>query len=1152
MTFLRHSRRRAQLTARVAFIGCLTGGFSLSAAARADYKFDIGQSSLALELGALLPTGAGIPVAQVEGVEGGVNYAPNQVLTEFSGKTFNLRSGASGVSSHATTVALYQYGNPTSIAPGITLIESYDANDWIAAGLLRYGNAAASPLASPQASRITNHSWVSELAGPNPTNTALDILLRADWVAEQDDNVQIVGVNNGSAQFGGDNTKPLMTYALNAISVGRTDGFHAVGTVPLGSSVYGANHVRPTVVVPVTPTSNAVPIVSAATALLIEAAQDNPAWSSSQYTSIRTGQAIRAAETNEILRATIMAGANREVTNGDGSGIWDYRGSAGVQTANGLDTRYGAGQLNIRNSYRILAGGQQRSKEDGRVADILHTGFDYDGQFGSAVTAGTYKGTYEFNGAWTGQAFTAALAWNTDININQVRSQSYNTAAKLYDLNLRLFDITGGGKALVAASASTTENSENFTTTLTAGRRYRMEVESIAAAPFQWNYGLAWNGTSNIVWTGLVNNAWDVNSTVNWQRGVAAAKYLEDDRVVFTDLGANTNIQLAAAVQPGMVTFDNSAKNYAFSGAAIAGPTYLTKSGAGSVTFNAANTYTGGTLIQNGTIGLNIAQGVPQNSNLTVNAPGQFDLNGFAQVLDLLSGNGTVKLGNGALTAGSANGSSTFSGFIDGTGSVAKTGVGNWTLASPSNYSGVTTISGGKLIVTANTALGSAAAGTVVNAGGSLQLDNNVNYSTPEQLTLNGNGSTGLGAFEAAPGTVQWSGPVTMGSNSAVGGAGTLVLNGTLTIPNGRTLFKFNSGTVRLAGSMVYGDGSIFFLSAGTLELFPSAGSTVSLTPFLPAFVLGSGTTMRVDATHNDPFTDDTVSTLHAALSNNSSNLIFQAGAARTAPITGTGAIIVNSGASLTADRLKQARLTINSAAAVTQPAHGGAAGMTILNNTPNAGAALTMTGSAVWDIYDNDALIYYNAPGPNPPLTSQIQQYIDNWYANAVGVPKISSEGVIATGGQTVLIALDNGVTGFGDLRGSPFNGEILGDSQAGTGFNQIILRYTWGGDYDLNGVVDALDYAIVDTNLGATVSGGGVAGWRFGDGDFDGKITPLDYSPIDANLGKGIASPLATDAIAPLAFHAVPEPSLYWGAALAGLLAFTRWLFLNRKRAA
>ncbi len=77
--------------------------FLLPAKASATTFDDIGFTQLQLELGVSTPGGASVTVSHVEAFLSG-NYLPNTGGSEFIGKTFNIMSGASGVSSHATTV----------------------------------------------------------------------------------------------------------------------------------------------------------------------------------------------------------------------------------------------------------------------------------------------------------------------------------------------------------------------------------------------------------------------------------------------------------------------------------------------------------------------------------------------------------------------------------------------------------------------------------------------------------------------------------------------------------------------------------------------------------------------------------------------------------------------------------------------------------------------------------------------------------------------------------------------------------------------------------------------------------------------------------------------------------------------------------------
>ena len=55
-----------------------------------------------------------------------------------------------------------------------------------------------------------------------------------------------------------------------------------------------------------------------------------------------------------------------------------------TDTDNGLNNVYGAGQLNIYNSYHIIAAGEQNSLQDapGTHGFIGRYGFDYDPYFG--------------------------------------------------------------------------------------------------------------------------------------------------------------------------------------------------------------------------------------------------------------------------------------------------------------------------------------------------------------------------------------------------------------------------------------------------------------------------------------------------------------------------------------------------------------------------------------------------------------------------------------------------------------------------------------------------------------------------------------------------------------------------------------------------
>lgn len=443
--------------------------------ALADYKNDIGYAALQTLLGANTPTGAGVNVVHAEASLVGLNdpnypvYAPDITNGLFSGKTFNFPGRPStSVSSHATSVGWRFYGND-GIAPGIKHIASYDANEWLK------NLVTETALPPVNASRIANHSWI---AGGEPADTAGLILRLVDRQVQHNEFIQVVAMNNNLSNA------PLLGSAYNVIAVGRSDGLQDRGSDAV-DAVYAAGRTRPDLVAPQTTTSAATPIVAAAAALLVETGHKAGSAVSNGSINIDGVGTVYNAERAETVKAALMAGAERITDNTSSTvNIVDYRAGS-HQTANGLDDRFGAGQLNVLRSYQIIAAGEQDSLEDDSSAgDITAAGFDYDAAFGgldSNVTA-TYKIT-----ALADLNLTASLVWNLGV------SNDSGLATSLHDLDLELFDVTA--QTNTAFSASKIDNSENLWVNLAMGHHYQLSVKSGEASPFKWDYALAWQMT---------------------------------------------------------------------------------------------------------------------------------------------------------------------------------------------------------------------------------------------------------------------------------------------------------------------------------------------------------------------------------------------------------------------------------------------------------------------------------------------------------------------------------------------------------------------------------------------------------------------------------------------------------------------------------
>ncbi len=472
------SLSRRFLRTRAVLLASLLPAF---ATAQVSVQQDVGFNALEAQLGAV-PDGAGIAVMQTEG---SAVYLPNSAVPEFAGKSFTDLNATQdpGLSSHATEVGRNFYGTTDAMTPGVTDIGVYTSIPFILE-FLRYGSGQ--PLDSER--RVNNNSWVGgnlvDMQGSPLPNETSKVLRRLDWVIARDEFIHAVGTINGSV------AQPLLSTAYNVITVGRTDLVHAQNTVAL-DSLYVAGRKAIHLVVPETTTSDATPYVASAAVSLIDAANANPGWSQGSLSN-RDGATIYHAETSEVIRAALMAGASRFAVNTTPfrGNVLDY-GAAPHQAANGLDNRYGAGQLNIFNSYQILAAGEKASTQDGGPGIVGYMGFDYDGQFGGSSGSNT-QADYALGTASQDQLLAVTLSWNLDVD-GPFGITGFNTNATLHTMELELFDVTGGGSVSVASSTTTIDSTQTIWVPLQAGRDYALQVRN-AGGNFLWDYGLAWSG----------------------------------------------------------------------------------------------------------------------------------------------------------------------------------------------------------------------------------------------------------------------------------------------------------------------------------------------------------------------------------------------------------------------------------------------------------------------------------------------------------------------------------------------------------------------------------------------------------------------------------------------------------------------------------
>ena len=149
--------------------------------------------------------------------------------------------------------------------------------------------------------------------------------------------------------------------------------------------------------------------------------------------------------------------------------------------------------------------------------------------------------------------------------------------------------------------------------------------------------------------------------------------------------------------------------------------------------------------------------------------------------------------------------------------------------------------------------------------------------------------------------------------------------------------------------------------------------------------------------------------------------------------------------------------------------------------------SSLLLTGSTDLDARDNDIVIDYSGASP----LNQIRQWIFNGIQGGMSPRLLTSLTEPAQGRYTTLAPVDNQM-----IRQTTWNGRAL---TVAPNFSQVIVKYTYRGDTDLNGVVDSADYYNIVAGMG------GSATWFTGDVDNDGIVTANDLAEVSLNLGAG-----------------------------------------------
>jgi hypothetical protein len=250
--------------------------------------------------------------------------------------------------------------------------------------------------------------------------------------------------------------------------------------------------------------------------------------------------------------------------------------------------------------------------------------------------------------------------------------------------------------------------------------------------------------------------------------------------------------------------------------------------------------------------------------------------------------------------------------------------------------------------------------------------------------------------------------------------------------------------------------------------------------------------------------------------------------------LTATGQVLTKAGAGTLAVNNVRATSAVVSAGVLKTSA--------IANPTSSASVtpgvsnvnSLVVSGTGTVNL-TNNRIVTNDAQGTKTGVTyNGIQGLVQTGRAggawNGVG---INTDQPLALANQTAIgVATAAEAKGLVGAATTMWSGQVIESTDT-------LVMYTWAGDANLDGSVNADDYASID--LYSTVPGEG--SWNHGDFNYDGAINADDYALIDSNVQNlGYVPYWTTDgarAAATAGLTAVPEPStgLLLGIAAAGL---------------
>lgn len=533
---------------------------------------------------------------------------------------------------------------------------------------------------------------------------------------------------------------------------------------------------------------------------------------------------------------------------------------------------------------------------------------------------------------------------------------------------------------------------------------------------------------------------------------------------------------------------DNISQGTQFNSTAISGSGFLVQNGSGTLTLSSANTYTGGTIFNAGTIQVNNASALHTTGNLTFGGGALRYGTGITQDFSP-----RFKNSSSAIVIDTNGENITFGSAIDSSnaGGLTKNGAGDLTLSGSNSFTGNVTLNTGRLILGNDSALGGTAGNIVINSGtidvtaartlsGNKAQNWNGNFTFSGSNTLNmGAGAVTLGANSTV--TVSASTLSVGGDISGAGyglsktGAGTLVLSGNNSYSGVTTI---NSGTVVFNGanalssstSLLNASGTTLSLSDGaTNTTTVSGGLTLNNTSFV--FDLSGSSADRLNFGGSASLSGSNVININFLSAASAGNFTLFTAAGGLNSSWSLDPSVIQSGFTFTLDQSSATQLVLSVASSSSGRYWTGAAGnnWSGVNFSTSASASATLSGG---DLNADSDVIFAADSSSNLATVISSNYTIGSLAVSTAGVSINGSYTITAnkTGDSTYSVTAASGTTTIG----ASLAGSGAGLTMAGGGALALNAANTYGGNTVITSGTLVLNHANAISGGTLTIAGG------------------------------------------------------------------------------